>query len=167
MKDMINNTSINNSKSMAQNTGPSPVSIIQKHLSKDGEFKVIKTTYPPVAGFGNQLNIENIENAGTSSYVQGLIFIVRDEKGGLSQKTYAQIRGEEGGSINRQQTTANIVGIVEPGAGVYGVKDVGSFPVVGVKNEAVFNRNATGPENLFTDPKGKDTLKGAILTKLN
>ena len=164
MKDMINNTSINNSNSIPQNTGPSPVGIIQKHLSQDGEFKVIKTTYPPVAGFAQQLNIEN---AGTSSYVQGLIFIVRDEKGGLSQKTYAQIRGEEGGSINRQQTTANIVGIVEPGAGVYGVKDVGSFPVVGVKNEAVFNRNATGPENLFTDPKGKDTLKGAILTKLN
>jgi hypothetical protein len=163
MKDMINNTSINNS-SIPQNTGQSPVGIIQRHLLKDSQFKVIDTKFPPVAGFGNQLNIEDAE---ASQYVQGLKFIVRDEKGRLSQQTYAQIRKEEAvGAVNMRQTTANIVGIVADG-GVYGVKDLGSLPVIGVKNEAVFNRNATGPENFFTDPKGGNTLKGAILTKLN
>lgn len=158
---MINNTSIN-SNLIAQNTGQSAVGIVQKHLSKDGEFKVIETKFPSAGGGLRAEGLDQIEQAQGSGYVQGLKFIVRDKNGGLSQQTYAQIRGEEGGSINRRQETANIVGIAEPGGDVYGVKDVKSF----AKNEAVFNRNATGPENLFTDSKGKDTLKGAILTKL-
>jgi hypothetical protein len=108
-----------------------------------------------------------IGEAEGSGYVQGLKFTVRNKDGSLSQKTYSQIRQEpkrgESISINRGDATFNIVGIVEPGGGVYGVGDLKSF----AKNEAVFNRNATGPGNLFTDSNGKNTLTGAILKKLN
>jgi hypothetical protein len=110
--------------------------------------------------------LDQLEQAEGSDYVKGLRFIVRDKNGELSQKTYSQIRGEkeEAQSINRRNVVLNIVGIVEKRGGVvYGVEDIKSF----AKNEAVFNRNATGLGNLFTDPNGKNTLTGASLKKLN
>ena len=164
MKDMINNTSINNSNFIAQNTGPSPVSIIQNHLLPN-KFNVIETNFPSTAGVLGS-GFDQIGEAEGSGYVKGLKFIVLNKDRSLSSKTYAQIRQElkrgESISINRQNEMANIVGIVESDGDVYGVEDVSSF----AKNEAVFNRNATGPGNLFTY-NGKDTLKGAILKKLN
>ena len=165
---MINNTPINNNNNnnfIAQNTGQPPVGIIQNHLSTN-KFNVIETKFPSTAGVLGS-GFDQIGEAEGSGYVKELKFIVRNKDDSLSQKTYSQIRQEpkrgESISINRRDATFNIVGIVERDGDVYGVEDVKSS----AKNEAVFNRNATGPETLFTDPKGKDTLTGAILKKLN
>jgi hypothetical protein len=164
MKDMINNTSIN-SNLIAQNTGQSAVRIIQQHLLTN-KFNVIETLFPSAGPGFDAEGLDQLEQAEGSDYVKGLRFIVRDKNGELSQKTYSQIRGEkeEAQSINRRNVVLNIVGIVEKRGGVvYGVEDIKSF----AKNEAVFNRNATGLGNLFTDPNGKNTLTGASLKKLN
>jgi hypothetical protein len=164
MKDMINNTSIN-SNLIPQNTGQSAVRIIQQHLLTN-KFNVTETLFPSAGPGFDAKGLDQLEQAEGSDYVKGLRFIVRDKNGELSQKTYSQIRGEkeEAQSINRRNVVLNIVGIVEKRGGVvYGVEDIKSF----AKNEAVFNRNATGLGNLFTDPNGKNTLTGASLKKLN
>lgn len=161
---MVYNTPIpiNHGGLLARNLRQSPLDIIKKHLSQDGEFKVIQTKFPPLVNVFGQ-GLDDTGQAEGSPYVQGLKFFVRDEKGGgISQKTYADIR-----SINRQNKTANIVGIVELNGDVYGVQDEKPLLLFGENNEATFNRKATRLGTLFTDSKDNNTLRGAKLKKLN